>query len=129
MAKTGDHLKPYPMGDNVLGVQMFGRKENPEPIYFRVRIPCGDVDIVRLDNGEYWVHIRVDHEGDGGDPSRKAGRIVNARLDQVDKASSQADLGDFNRPELYHLAVRVAPVTQLEEEEATDEEEYYIDEN
>ena len=38
-----------------------------------------------------------------------AGRLVDARLDQLDKDSKAANLGDFGRPELYHIAVRVKP--------------------
>lgn len=35
------------------------------------------------------------------------GAIKDARLDQTDKHASESNLGDFERPELYHLAVRI----------------------
>ena len=46
---TGKHLKIKKMGDAVLGVKLEGNPQKPEPIYFRVVLPFGDVDIARCD--------------------------------------------------------------------------------
>jgi hypothetical protein len=35
-------------------------------------------------------------------------RIVNARLDQHGKHAADSDLGDFNNPSLYHVAMRIS---------------------
>jgi len=111
MPKTGAHLKVLEFGDNVLGVRLNGNPRNPEPITFRVAFPGGDVDIDRLDDGSYWVHIRVDHpEHPGYNPELcKFGpsHVVNGRLDVVGKSASEVDMGDFDNPELYHVAIRV----------------------
>jgi len=45
---TGSHLKIKKMGDAVLGVELKGNPKEPEPIYFRVVLPFGHVDIVRI---------------------------------------------------------------------------------
>lgn len=120
MATTGKHLKLKAMGDNVIGVQLEGNPKKPEPIHFRVMFPGGDIDIVRTsDNEDYWVHIRVNHPDDGEDPDRSVqdAKIVDARLDLIDKAAIHTDVGDFNNPSLYHLAVRV---TRKPEDVGTD---------
>jgi len=110
MPATGKHLKLKSMGDNVIGVELEGNPKKPEPIHFRVMFPGGDIDIVRTsDNQDYWIHLRVDHPDDGESPDRKVmdARIVGARLDCRDKAAVDTDVGDFNNPSLYHLAVRI----------------------
>ena len=48
-------------------------------------------------------------DGDSG-ACDYAGAIKGARLDQTDKHASESNLGDFERKELYHLAVRVGAV-------------------
>ena len=65
--------------------------------------------VVRTTDGEYWVHVHVSRPGAGGYPDKDVGgRIVDARLDIVGRHASDSSLGDFNDPDLYHLAVRVA---------------------
>jgi hypothetical protein len=107
---TGKHLKIVNMGDNVMGVKLEGDKRRPEPIHFRVCFPGGDVDVVRTTDGQYWVHIRVDHEQGGmfikGEDQEA--RIVDARLDIFGKHAKDVNVGDFKDPNLYHMAVRVA---------------------
>lgn len=106
-----------PMGDNAEGVKIDGDPRRPEPAHFRVSFPFGEVEIVRATDGEgadYWVHVYVNNprnanycpDEDAGQFSA-AGVIKDARLDQADKAARDADVGDFARPELYHLAVRI----------------------
>lgn len=104
---TGSHLKIKKMGDNVLGVRLEGNRQKPEPIYFRTCFPGGDVDVVRTSDGEYWVHVRINHPEDGADPNRVMGELVHARLDIIGKATYRNDVGDFNDPNLYHVAFRV----------------------
>ncbi len=73
----------------------------------RVALPYGDIDITRCDNGDYWVHVRVNRAGDmvGKEPY---GKVIDARLDIEGKSVTEADIGDFADPGLYHMAVRVA---------------------
>jgi len=109
--QTGSHLKIEKMGDAVLGVRLEGNPQKPEPIHFRVVLPFGDVDIVRTTDNEYWVHVRCNHRNDGmfirGET--QPGKFVDGRIDRHDKHSSDCDQGDFGHPEMYHMAVRVAP--------------------
>ncbi len=101
------------MGDKVMGVRIMGDKRAPEVEAFRIAFPWGDVEVIRATDGvpdpDYWVHVRVNREGQGhfvpGEDT--AGVIRDARLDQTDRHASDANVGDFERPELYHLAVRV----------------------
>ena len=96
MARTGSHLKIKSMGDAALGVRLEGDPQKPEPIHFRVQFPGGDIDIVRTADNEYWIHLRVEN-----------GTISDARLDIHGKPASETDVGDFNDPGLYHVALRV----------------------
>jgi hypothetical protein len=105
--KTGSHLRIEPMGDAVLGVTLLGDPRYPEPDHFRVVLPGGDVDIVRCDNGDYWIHVRANKPEDGQDVDRSMGTITDARLDILGK--SRSNPGDFNNPLLHHLAVRLQP--------------------
>lgn len=103
-------LKVERFGDNCQGVELRGDRRNPEPEYFRVIFPGGDLDIVRTSDDQYWVHIRVNRPEDlHSIEDRKVGRMVDARLDIATMHTSDVNVGDFKHPELYHLAVRVAP--------------------
>lgn len=97
-------------GDKVQGVHLKGDRRNPEPESFRVVFPGGDVDVVRTSDDEYWVHVRVNRPEDCvvEEMDRVPGRLVDGRLDISDRHSSEVDAGDFDNPNLYHLAVRVA---------------------
>lgn len=106
----GKHLKIKRLGDAVLGVRLLGDPKKPEPIHFRVYFPFGDVDIARTTDNEYWIHIRRNEPDDThGSHGAKEGRFLNARLDLNDRSAGQEDIGDFNDPALYHLAVRLGP--------------------
>lgn len=107
--KTGGHLKIEPMGDAALGVRLEGNRKKPEPIHFRVTFPGGNVDVVRTTDDQYWVHVCVHHRDHGAfDPDSPEGRIVDARLDILDRNTSEVDVGEFNSPNLYHAAFRIA---------------------
>lgn len=110
MSRTGAHLKIRRMGDTVHGVELLGDPSKPEPESFRVMFPGGDVDVVRLPSGDYWIHVRVNNPAhpNGICEDDVPGRLVDARLDVVGKHASETDAGDFADPGLYHLAVRVA---------------------
>ena len=102
-------MKVVLMGDEVQGVRLKGDPKNPEPTYFRVAFPGGDVDVVRTEDGDYWVHVRVnDRQSAAFGEDVRLGKLVDARLDVRSKHVSETDVGDFKHPELYHLAVRVA---------------------
>lgn len=106
---TGSHLKIEPWGTNSAGVRLLGDPRKPEHAEFNVAFPGGMASVVRTTDGEYWVHVHVSRPGAGGyDPDKDVGgRIVDARLDIVGRHASDSNLGDFNDPDLYHLAVRV----------------------
>jgi len=94
-------------------VVITGDPRNREPEHVRVDFPGGQVEVVRARDGtdaDYWVHLRVYGEnhpdrwpGDG----LEAARVTDARLDIVGKHASDSDIGDFENPNLYHMAVRV----------------------
>jgi hypothetical protein len=107
--KTGEHLKIKRMGEKVLGVELEGNPNKPEPEHFRVCFPGGDIEVVRTTVNDYWVHVRVNHEDHGSFCKGEdiPGQIVDARLDLTNKHASEVNLGDFNDPQLYHVAFRV----------------------
>ena len=97
------------MGAEVQGIRLRGDRRDPEPTHVRIVFPGGDVDVVRTDDGDYWVHVRVDSEADvAGEAADCAGQLRDARLEIRGKATSDVHVGDFNDSNLYHLAVRVA---------------------
>ena len=106
-------LKLTSFGDAVEGIQITDNPKNMEPAHVRIAFPFGDVEVVRATDGpgaDYWVHVRVNtpkcsHFGHDGETPY--GTIKEARLDQHGKSASDAKLGDFKNPDLYHLAVRV----------------------
>ena len=100
-------LKVTDFGSTVQGVTLKGDRRNPEPESFRVQFPGGDVDVVRTTDDEYWVHVRVNRPGNTLDEEAPLGRIVDARLDITDRHASETKVGDFENPNLYHLAVRI----------------------
>jgi hypothetical protein len=104
----GEHLKVRRMGSDVLGVALLGDRRQPEPEAFRVTFPGGDVEITRTTADDYWIHVRVNHRGAGLDPGAIEARIIDARLDLHGQHASDVDVGDFNSPALFHLALRVA---------------------
>lgn len=108
--RTGEHLKIKRFGSHVLGVTLEGNSKNPEPEEFRVEFPGGDISVVRRTDGSYWAHIRVDKPGAGmfNPDTDTPASIVEARLDILGEHTSQVNVGDFNNPKLYHLAVRIA---------------------
>jgi hypothetical protein len=106
--KTGAHLKIKSYGDAVLGVELEGNPKKPEPDHFRVYFPGGDVDITRTTDNEYWIHVHVNcKESTSYNPMEPTGFIKDARLDITDISASEANIGDFDNPNLYHLAFRV----------------------
>jgi len=108
VAKTGEHLKIKPMGDAVLGVELEGRPEKPEPTHFRVTFPGGEIDVTRIGDGDYWVHVSAHHKGHGNFyPDEIPGCFVDARLDCLRKHAAEVKLGDFGREDLYHVALRL----------------------
>lgn len=105
-------LKIESFGEDAAGITIKGDPRSPEPSHVRINFPGGHVEVTRAQDNNpetpYWVHVYVNHPGSTNYLAfEPAAQIVDARLDQTDKQATDADLGDFKRPELYHLAVRV----------------------
>lgn len=110
-------LKVERMGETVQGIRLDGNPKTPEPESVRIVFPGGDVDLVRCDDGSYWVHVRVDSDEDvkTSDRAKRVGRVVDVRVDyrerghHLDQAHIEAQMTpiDFGTPGPYHLAVRV----------------------
>jgi hypothetical protein len=83
-------------------------RRRPEPMHVRLRFPGGELELVRCADGSYWAHVYVaTPDNEGWDPNAIMGQLAEARLDIHGEATSQADVGDFEDPGLYHLAVRI----------------------
>ena len=109
-------LKITSFGQSAEGIALTGNPKSGEPDHVRITFPGGDVEVVRTTNGvnpDYWVHIRINHPKDGLDTPGETqhGKLTQARLDLHDTGtgSSKGNVGDFNNPNLHHLAVRVQP--------------------
>jgi len=100
-------LRVTSFGTDCEGIELKGDKHHPEPDHARIALPGGDVDVVRCDDGSYWVHIRVDLPDDGDDPHREFASITDGRLDILGRHTSEVDRGEIDNPDLYHLAVRI----------------------
>lgn len=103
-------LKVEDMGTAVQGVTLRGRRSNPEPESFRVRIPGATIDVVRArdeDGSDYWIHVSLNGENEREALGVPEGRLVDARVDLKGKHASETDAGDLASPDLYHLAVRI----------------------
>lgn len=102
-------LKVREMGTEVQGVELKGDKRNPEPTYFRVVLPFGDVDIARTSDGEYWVHVRVNRPSDSHFEKGETvpGLIKDARVDANGKHGGELDASVLANPGLNHIAIRV----------------------
>lgn len=104
-------LKVERFGTEAQGIRLLGDPTvQPEPLHVRVVFPGGDVDVVRCDDGSYWIHVRVDREGTDDADEGVEGELVDARLDIAGMSTAEANTGDFDHPGLYHLAVRVKAV-------------------
>jgi len=54
---TGSHLKVKKFGTNTLGIELEGNPKKPEPDNFAVKFKGGEVQIVRTEDGDYWIHV------------------------------------------------------------------------
>lgn len=80
----------------------------------RVEFPGGVVDLERCTDGSYWVHVLcnqkehlMDREGQQSEHGKQFSRFSEARLHMTNKHTAEADLGDFENPGLYDVALRV----------------------
>ncbi len=110
--KTGGHLKIEQLGDSVQGVRLLGDPRKPEHESFRLEFPGGVVDLQRCTDGSYWVHVLCNQrelviDREGPDSGAIYSRFSEARLHSTNKHTSEADLGDFENPGLYDVALRV----------------------
>jgi hypothetical protein len=95
-------------GSDAFVLHVRGNKSDQfEPSEHRIHFPGGFIGVTRTSNGDYWAHIAIHQEFDG-DAEKRPGRLLDARIDQIGKNSSDSDLGDLNSPNLTHLAIRVA---------------------
>lgn len=113
-----NRLKVVQMGTTVQGVVLRGDRNNPEPESFRVRLPFGEVDIVRTTTDGYWVHVIAN-----GPESRlleqpaRPGVVADARIDlHGECASETVELASqVSDPRTYHVAVRIEAARSAEE--------------
>lgn len=97
LLKKGDHL------------ELKGDRNNPESIYASIRFPGGEVYVARTSDGSYWAHITVNHRECGNfNLEAKEGQISGSRVDRVDMATSQVNVGDMNDPNTYHIACKIS---------------------
>lgn len=111
----GKFALEYPAGSDVARIYITGDQKNCEPAHVRIVFPGGNFEVVRATDGadaDYWVHIYVNRPNDGWfiPGETEVGKIVSARLDVIGKNASEARLGDFNNPNLNHVALRVRRV-------------------
>lgn len=94
---------------SVAALRLYGDpKRTPEPETIRVYFPGGEVELTRCSDGDYWVHVkRTEAEEAKWNDDAEEGAFKGARLDQRSKSASDSDLGDFEAPDLYHVAVRI----------------------
>lgn len=119
------------MGTNVEGIHITGNPRNLEPESFRIVFPYATVDVTRATEGagcDYWVHVYVNNSRHGGFSGSldegefsAEGAVLDARLDQTDKHAAESNLGDFGRPELYHVAVRIGDAKKGDRQDETSE--------
>lgn len=100
-------LKVEEFGTHAQGIRLKGDPRNPEPEHVRIVFPGGDVDVVRCDDGAYWVHIRRNRPDDCVAGSAEEGVLRDGRMDLTSKGVHQTDQGDIRHPDLYHVAIRV----------------------
>ena len=123
--KTGGHLRIEQLGDKVMGVRLFGSPRKPEPESFRLEFPGGVIDLERCTDGSYWAHVICNQrenleqrEGPQAEHGKPYSHFSEARLHMVTKHTSEADLGDFENPGLYDVALRI----EVQSAERTKEE-------
>lgn len=106
MTKTAN--KKYAKGgSDAYVIHVYGDKTTQlEPTEHRIHFPGGYIGVTRTTKNEYWVHIGV-HTSFDGCEENLPGRLVDARIDLLDKPTHEADLGDLNNSNLEHLAILV----------------------
>lgn len=107
-------LKITSFGESAKGIQLSGNRKSCEPDHVRIAFPGGDVEVVRATDGDcpnYWVHVRVNHPKDGMNTPGETlnAHVIDGRLDIHEKNTSENDMGDFNSPDLYHVAIKIQP--------------------
>ncbi len=100
------------LDDETLGVDLSGDPQT-EPAEFRVAFPGGDVSVVRTSDGEFWVHANCARGEPGALAARRPGRFCRARLDVEGAHAAEMDLGDWENPGLYHVALLVGRCSPL----------------
>ncbi len=109
---SGKHLRIQRNGTDAMLVRLEGNKAKPEPSTFIVAFPGGEVEIARCSDDTYWIHLNVSNPTQFSRGGPAAGRITDARLDIRGKHASDCNAGDFSDPNLYHVALKVAPLEE-----------------
>lgn len=95
-------------------IHLYGKKSTPEPGEVYLHFPGGQIGVCRLSNGEYWAHFILNdpREENSYDNSVNVGKVVDSRIDcrNLSAAESCKDLGSLGRDDVYHIALRIAPI-------------------
>lgn len=92
-------------------LRLYGDKtKNTEPASVRIHFPCGSIELSRLDNGEYWVHLCLEDDSDDYGSKEIKSTVSDARIDLKHKHAGQEDIGDLNNPDMYHFAIKCKPI-------------------
>lgn len=106
-------LKITSFGQNAQGIELTGNPKNCEPDHVRIAFPGGDVEVVRAADGpnpDYWVHVRVNHP-DGAMVAQDdlMAKVCDAQIDRTTKHTHDVNVGDFDKPDVNHIAIRIKP--------------------
>jgi hypothetical protein len=114
-------LKITSFGQSAEGIALSGNPESGEPDHVRITFPGGCVEVTRATDGnnpDYWVHVLVNHPKDGMNVAGETlnGKLVDGRLDIHGKHAADVNVGDFENPDVYHVAVRIKPAWREDNE-------------
>ncbi len=90
---------------------LYGDKDRQiEKAYTILEFPGGAIELARTSDGEYWVHVAVNHPNKAWEGGPASGKIIDARIDLVD-AHADAERGaPLMNPDINHIAIRIGPV-------------------
>jgi len=102
MAATGKHLKVKKFGENTLGIDLEGNPNKPEPDNFAVKFRGGEVQIVRTEDNDYWIHV-IAYSSDSSNGERCDNREIGAITDSRVNVLPRSEGGMIS-----HIAVKVS---------------------
>ena len=103
-----EDLKLY-KSDQAFHYRMQGDKTKQlEPPEVFLHFPGGFVGVTRCRDDEYWIHLSLQAIKDKGTGDYiTVGKLIDSRIDCKKQHAAEADLGDLNREDLYHVALKV----------------------